>query len=257
MILRNYIAPFVLAAGLHGFVVFALVFNWQSTEAIETIKTKEYLFIDAVAIAKNPYTERKKWEIERERQAIELARKKAGQELERLAKIRAEQALKKKQQELEDRRQVKEEEEAAILRQAIDAEQVEMQATAVREADRRKMEQSLNLQVLDEQQYRRAITDDEKSLAYVYKIQREIVQNWSRPPSARNGMEALLKVFLVPTGEVVNVTVVKSSGNGAFDRSAVLAVQKVQRFQVPNNSRQFERNFREFAVLFRPEDLRL
>lgn len=257
MILRNYIAPFVLAAGLHGLVVVALVFNWQSTEAIETIKTREYLYIDAVAVAQNPYTERNKREIERARKSTELARKKARQELERLAKIRAEQELTKKQQELEDRRLVREQEEAASLLQAIAAEQAQVQELAVRESDRRKMEQSLNLQVVDEQQYRRAITDDEKSLAYVYKIQRQIVQNWSRPPSARNGMEALLRVFLVPTGEVVNVTVVESSGNGAFDRSAVLAVQKAQRFQVPNNSRQFERNFREFTVLFRPEDLRL
>lgn len=256
MILRNYIAPFVLAAGLHGLVVFALVLNWQSTEAIETIKTKDYLYIDAVAIAENPHTVRKRREKERERQVREQARKEE-QEHKRLAEIRAEQELKKKQQELEDLRQVREQEETALLLQAIDREQAEEQALAVRESDRLKMEQSLNLQVVDEQQYRRAITDDEKSLVYVYKIQRQIVQNWSRPPSARNGMEALLKVFLVPTGEVVNVTVVESSGNGAFDRSAVLAVQKVQRFQVPNNSRQFERNFREFTVLFRPEDLRL
>ena len=110
---------------------------------------------------------------------------------------------------------------------------------------------------MEEQDYRRAVTDDEKSLAYVAQIQRDIIQNWSRPPSARNGMEALLRVFLVPTGEVVNVVVEESSGNDAFDRSAILAVRKIGRFQVPGQSRQFERNFREFTVLFRPEDLRL
>jgi len=70
-------------------------------------------------------------------------------------------------------------------------------------------------------------------------------------------MEALLKVHLVPTGEVVDVALVKSSGNDAFDRSAVLAVQKAGRFMVPSDSSEFERNFRQFEVLFRPEDLRL
>ena len=70
-------------------------------------------------------------------------------------------------------------------------------------------------------------------------------------------MRALLRVFLVPTGEVVTVVVEESSGNDAFDRSALLAVSKVDRFQVPGQSRQFERNFREFTVLFKPEDLRL
>ncbi len=70
-------------------------------------------------------------------------------------------------------------------------------------------------------------------------------------------MQALLKVFLVPTGEVVSVMVESTSGNDAFDRSAVLAVRKAEQFVVPTDLRQFERNFREFEVLFRPEDLRL
>ena len=70
-------------------------------------------------------------------------------------------------------------------------------------------------------------------------------------------MQALLRVYLVPTGEIVNVVVEETSGNEAFDRSALLAVRKTKRFQVPAKSRQFERNFREFTVLFRPEDLRL
>ena len=104
---------------------------------------------------------------------------------------------------------------------------------------------------------RKAITDDEKTMAYVAQIQREIVQNWSRPPSARNGMEALLRVLLIPTGEVVDVKVEDSSGNDAFDRSVVLAVTKARRFVVPTDSRRFERDFREFTVLFRPDDLRL
>jgi TolA protein len=91
----------------------------------------------------------------------------------------------------------------------------------------------------------------------VAQIQREIVQNWSRPPSARNGMEALLRVLLIPTGEVVDVKVEDSSGNDAFDRSVVLAVTKARRFVVPPDSLRFERDFREFTVLFRPDDLRL
>ncbi len=123
--------------------------------------------------------------------------------------------------------------------------------------ERRKNEQSLSLAILDEQEYRRAITDDEKAQAYVAQITREIIKNWSRPPSARNGMEAILKVFLAPTGEVVSVSVLASSGSESFDRSAALAVQKAERFLVPTDARQFERNFREFTVLFRPEDLRL
>jgi colicin import membrane protein len=127
----------------------------------------------------------------------------------------------------------------------------------ISEEERLMMEQSLALAIMDEQEYRRAITDDEKAMAYVAQMKREMEQNWSRPPSARTGMQALLRVSLVPTGEVVDVSIVESSGNEAFDRSAILAVEKTERFVVPTDSRQFERNFREFEVLFRPEDLRL
>ena len=61
-----------------------------------------------------------------------------------------------------------------------------------------------------------------------------------------------------PTGEVVSVSVLKSSGNGAFDRSAINAVEKAGSFPELQNlpSREFEKTFRRFRLLFRPEDLR-
>ncbi len=81
---------------------------------------------------------------------------------------------------------------------------------------------------------------------------------WSRPPSARNGMEALLSLQLVPSGDVVSVSLVRSSGSAAFDRSAINAVEKAGSF--PELARlpraEFERSFRRFSLLFRPEDLR-
>lgn len=96
---------------------------------------------------------------------------------------------------------------------------------------------------------------DEVAASYRQLIYQRIVANWSRPPSARNGMETLLQVELVPTGAVVSVSVIESSGNAAFDRSAEAAVRKARKFEVPQESVPFERNFRRFTVLFRPEDL--
>lgn len=103
-----------------------------------------------------------------------------------------------------------------------------------------------------------AMTAEEMTASYAALIQQTVMNYWSRPPSARNGMEALLAIQLIPTGEVVSVTVVRSSGSEAFDRSAMNAVQKAATFpelqQLP--SREFERTFRRFSLLFRPEDLR-
>jgi colicin import membrane protein len=86
----------------------------------------------------------------------------------------------------------------------------------------------------------------------IYELVR---QNWSRPPSARNGMKAKLLVELIPTGEVVSVALVESSGNTAFDRSAERAVRTARRFDVPSENAIFESHFRRFYFLFQPEDL--
>ncbi len=59
----------------------------------------------------------------------------------------------------------------------------------------------------------------------------------------------------MPTGDVVSVTLIAGSGNEAFDRSAEAAVRKARRFEVPKDPAVFERYFRRFTLLFRPEDL--
>ena len=89
-------------------------------------------------------------------------------------------------------------------------------------------------------------------------VQARITQNWRRPPSARNGMEVLLTISLVPTGEVVGISVSSSSGSTAFDRSAIAAVERVARFPEVTvlSISDFERYFRRFPLRFKPEDLR-
>ena len=110
----------------------------------------------------------------------------------------------------------------------------------------------------EEQQVEATATAEEMAASYAALIQQTVVNYWSRPPSARNGMEALLAIQLIPTGEVVSVSVLKSSGSTAFDRSAINAVEKVGAFpelqKLP--PREFEKTFRRFRLLFRPEDLR-
>lgn len=106
---------------------------------------------------------------------------------------------------------------------------------------------------------REAETEQEMVNSYIAKIMAMVESVWSRPPSARNGMQAVLVVNLIPTGEVVNVSVAETSGNAAFDSSAVNAVYKVARFDDLQGmkSAMFEANFRRFRLIFKPEDLRL
>ena len=137
------------------------------------------------------------------------------------------------------------------------------------------IDQTLEEQALEDQRRRlaelaqdsfaRALAEEASDLAadqdqiatqsFRFGIYQRVVANWSRPPSARNGMQARLLVELIPTGAVVGVTVVESSGSSAFDRSAEAAVRKARAFDVPREPDLFERHFRRFSLLFKPEDL--
>ena len=144
--------------------------------------------------------------------------------------------------------------------------EAEAQRKAAEEAKRlEQLEKLARLSSLSEAAFDDAIAAESEDLqagtaemvAQSFKagIQLEVLQNWSRPPSARNGMEATLLMELIPTGEVISVSVTKSSGNAAFDRSAEQAVRRVKRFAVPQENHIFEEHFRRVYLLFRPDDL--
>ena len=134
-----------------------------------------------------------------------------------------------------------------------------------RERQRQLERQQQRLAELARQSFAQALESEASELAegddaavaasFRFGIYQRVVANWSRPPSARNGMQARLQVELIPTGEVVGVTVVESSGSAVFDRSAEAAVRRARDFEVPGESEVFERYFRRFSLLFRPEDL--
>ncbi len=126
--------------------------------------------------------------------------------------------------------------------------------------DKKKLEQQLASALAEEEEFLAAANDEEVATSYHDYIFERIAANWSRPPSARRDMQVELLVQLVPTGQVISVTVVRSSGNAAFDRSAEQAVYKVGRFeklQEIKDPRVFEKYFRRLSLVFRPDDLRL
>ena len=139
----------------------------------------------------------------------------------------------------------------------LEAERREREAAERQERLRELAEQSTLLALEDETV---APGDaDADTMTFVAAITRAIVLEWSRPPSARNDMQARLQVDLTPAGDLLGVQVVDSSGNEAFDRSAEAAVRKAARtlgrFPVPDDLSVFEAQFRRLTLLFKPEDL--
>lgn len=86
-------------------------------------------------------------------------------------------------------------------------------------------------------------------------ISQRVASKWNRPLSARAGMTALLRINILPGGEVGNVVVVGSSGDPAFDASAIEAVRRSSPLPVPDDPAVFNQNFRNFTLKFKPEDL--
>lgn len=165
----------------------------------------------------------------------------AAKELEQ-ARIRERDREKERERQRENERLAQEH----ALREAEEARQ----ATALREAEAQRQAQA-------QQQADQAASDNQNVSAYMAVIHDALARNWSVPPSARNGMLVVLELKLVPTGEVIDYYIGLSSGDAAFDRSALQAVGRVQRFpelqDMPN--RIFETNFRTLTIRFRPEDL--
>ena len=114
-------------------------------------------------------------------------------------------------------------------------------------------------QLADEKVQQQLEADEVITNSYIAIIVQTIASRWSRPPSARNGMEVTVAMQLTPNGQVVDVSVITSSSDSAFDRSAIRAIKQSEQFPEIKNmpSRVFEAEFRNLKLVFRPEDLLL
>ncbi len=120
-------------------------------------------------------------------------------------------------------------------------------------------EQQNDLSRLLEDELRAQQADKEQAavMSYITQIQQLINSVWHYPPSAKHDDRLILRIFLVPTGEVTEVQLVQSSGNAALDRSAEQAVWKAATLPVPEDPVLFEKEFRQFLLPFSPENARL
>ena len=125
-------------------------------------------------------------------------------------------------------------------------------ANAKAEIETVKVEKNLLLkQILGEE-----IKSSVEEISYYSNLIRDqVIINWKQPSSAKKGMSAEILITLVPTGEIVQVKLIKTSGNQAFDSSTLNAIQKVSKFDGLDMSRRlFDNNFRKFTLVFNPEN---
>lgn len=83
-------------------------------------------------------------------------------------------------------------------------------------------------------------------------IEEQIRAVWKKPLVSKEFSVELI-LSLVPTGEILDVKVKRSSGSDAFDRSALIAVAKVRKFEnLKMPAQLFDDNFRNFTLVFKP-----
>ena len=239
-----YVTATVLSLLLHGLVIFALLVNWQP-QSQKIVIQPQYIQAELIELAAKTKPVPKKPEpkvsaVSDDKKAKRQAE--AQREAERKkAEAKRVQAIKEQQRlEAENQRRIEQEKK----RQARELAQREAEFAEALER---------------EQALLNAQEDEKVANSYMQLIQQQLSENWSRPPNARTGMQVLIELRLVPTGRIVGVTVIESSGDRAFDQAAQQAAFKAEQFKEIQgmDSAIFEKYFRQLKVVFSPEDLRL
>ncbi len=266
VIYNGYPLSVVVAVVFHSFILVFLIWL-QSNASMDSLELVQPTIIRALIIDENPQVrneriqERQRLEqIEQERivreeqqrqleeeavRQAELERQLEEAERDRQALIEREELERQRLFELERQREREQQE----LEEQRQRELVEAESRRQEEADMRRQQEASAAQA--------ARTEFELVQSATAIIQMAVQQVWNRPPSARNGMRAILQISMLPTGELLDARITESSGDAAFDRSAENAVYSAAPFtelqSLPINV--FNTNFRTLSLIFQPEDL--
>ena len=266
VIYNGYPLSVVVAVVFHSFILVFLIWL-QSNASMDSLELVQPTIIRALIIDENPQVrneriqQRQRLEqIEQERivreeqqrqleeeavRQAELERQLEEAERDRQALIEREELERQRLFELERQREREQQE----LEEQRQRELVEAESRRQEEADMRRQQEASAAQA--------ARTEFELVQSATAIIQMAVQQVWNRPPSARNGMRAILQISMLPTGELLDARITESSGDAAFDRSAENAVYSAAPFtelqSLPINV--FNTNFRTLSLIFQPEDL--
>ena len=239
---------------LHGLLVAGAVWGWGQSHRQDVVKTPNYIKAKLVEMKPKAKAKTKKKAKKKVNKVDLVAKRKKQERLKKEAEKKRQLALKKKQAEekkrAEEQKKREAEKKAREEEQRKKAEQLKQQQALDEEFDQMLLEEE---QMMLEQEYAT------EAQSYIGLIQQRVANKFIPPPSARKGMEAKVAIRLVPTGRIVSANIVESSGNDAFDRAARQAVLDVEEFSEVKDmpSVVFERYFRTFSVVVKPQGLRL
>ena len=263
IIYNGYPLSIIVAVSFHSLILMFLIWVQSSSNA-ESLELVQPTIVKALFIDENPQIRNQRL-IEQQRiREIEREEQERVQRQEELEQV----AERQRQENEQQRRALREREE--LERQLQQAQQEELERERQEREDRVKRELATSEEIRQQREAERRREDAEKSAAAdaartefelvqsaTAIIQQAVQQVWNRPPSARNGMRAILQIQMLPTGELLDVRITQTSGDAAFDRASENAVYSAAPFtelrDLPINI--FNANFRTLSLIFQPEDL--
>ena len=259
----------MVAVTFHS-VILALLLYLQSSKSPEALELVQPTVVKALLIQENPQVANERKRLERRQQQQRVQEREVAQQAVDAEQLRKEQADARAEEQrvardLASLRQRQEQEKLdteQLVRERKEQEEIEEERRRLREL----AEEQRKIEVRDRQRQQEsadaaaaelATSEFEMVQSGTAIIQQAVQSVWSRPPSARNGMRAILQIRMLPTGELIDALITQSSGDPAFDRSAENAVYSAAPFRelqaLPINV--FNANFRSLSLIFQPEDL--
>ena len=269
VIYNGYPLSVVVAVTFHS-VILALLLYLQSSRSSEALQLVQPTVVKALLIQENPQVANERKRLERRQQQQRVQEREVAQQAVDAEQLRKEQADARAEEQrvardLASLRQRQEQERLdteQLVRERKEQEEIEEERRRLREL----AEEQRKIEVRDRQRQQEsadaaaaelATSEFEMVQSGTAIIQQAVQSVWSRPPSARNGMRAILQIRMLPTGELIDALISESSGDPAFDRSAENAVYSAAPFRelqaLPINV--FNANFRSLSLIFQPEDL--
>lgn len=213
------------------------------------VKLKEETERIAIARKKQIEEEQKRLKqlaLQKEQEALRLEDLKKKQqdllkqEAERIAQLKKKQELEQKEKEAK----IQAEKTAKIVQEKAAAEKAAQQQAALEKA---------------QQQAALAAAQQAKMAGEVDKYKALIVdaisRNWILPENTDRSLSCQFHIRLAPDGSVLEVSLVRSSGNPILDRSAQAAIYKASPLPVPSDPALFSQ-FRENNLTVRPTNVR-
>ena len=209
---------------------------------------------------KKRVTEEKKEKAEDEKRHLQEERKKADEEKkEEKRKVEDER---KREKEKEDEKKLTQEQREKLEMEKRAAEEKRKEDERKKQEDEKRVAEEKRKQDEGRAAKERAAKEGaerarQQSEAakrlkdeYIAKIKAKIEQNTSAPEGMSGNPRAEFTIVLLPTGEVLSATLVKSSGNPAYDQAVERSIYKSAPLPVPPNNPELFREFRELRLPF-------